>query len=158
MSWSLRVSNGDLVLDGSSFGTVTNENKLVQDFRHHLLEHMGHDIDHPWYGSLIDGGTKPNGQEVESVISETYWPAVTLRIESEIRRIASVYQRQQLKRAEADRIRYNRSTLAFGEILAAVTDVTFSQNADALFVTVVIQSGRGNPAIVDLTLPPVITR
>lgn len=142
MSWSLRVSQGDLVLDGPSFDTVTNENKLVQDFRHYLLTHMGQDDMYPWYGSLIDGGTKPNGQTVDSPIASTDWNSVTLQISSEIRRIASAYQRQQIERAERDRTRYNKSTLTMGEVLAAVTDIKFQQIEDTLNVRIFIQSGR----------------
>lgn len=158
MSWSLSVINGDLVLSGTKFGVVSNENKLVQDFRHYLLERMGTDPAYPWYGSLIDGGTKPNGQMVTSVISDTDWPSVTLRIESEIRRIANLYQRKQIERAQSDRNRYNRSTLTMGEILAAIVNIGFQQQADALFVTITLQSGRNTQASINLTLPPVLTR
>lgn len=158
MSWSLRISNGDLVLDENKFGTVAHENKLVQDFRHYILERMGTDPDHPWYGSLIDGGLKPTGQEVESVIAGTSWNTIILRIEADIRRIGTQYQRQQLDRAKRDRDRYQRSTLTMGEVLAAITDITFSQSADALYVTVYLESGREREAVVNLQLPPVITR
>lgn len=158
MSWSLRVSNGDLVLDGTKFGTVANENKLLQDFRHFILERMGTDLDHPWYGSLIDGGIKPNGQEVESIIAETNWSTIKLRIEADIRRIGTQYQRMQLERAKSDRNRYNRSTLSLGEILAAINEITFAQQADALYVNIFVQSGRGKDEVVELQLAPVLTR
>lgn len=158
MSWSLQVSNGDLVLSGMSFGTVSNEAKLFQDFRHHLLTRMGTDGSYPWYGSLIDGGRKPSGQEVESLITTTDFPTASLRIEAEIRRIAAQYQKMQLDRAQADRDRYNKSTLTMGEVLAAVLDVDFQQTADALSVRITIQSGRDNVGTVDLTLPPIFSR
>lgn len=158
MSWSLRVSNGDLVLDGTKFATVNNENKLVQDFRHFILERMGTDLDHPWYGSLLDGGTKPTGQQVESVIAGTDWPTIQIRLEADLRRIAAQYQNMQLDRAKRDRARYNRSTLTLGEVLAAITEITFSQQADALYVTIFIESGREISTAVDLQLAPVITR
>ena len=158
MSWSLRVCNGDLILDGASFGIVANENKLLQDFRHFILERMGTDLDHRWYGSLLDGGTMENGREVESVIAGTNWPAIQLRIEADLRRIGAQYQRMQLDRAKRDRSRYNRSTLTLGEVLAAITSISFSQQADALYVQVGIQSGRENSTVVELQLAPVLTR
>lgn len=158
MSWSLRVSNGDLVLDGTKYGTVANENKLLQDFRHFLLERMGSDPDHPWYGSLLDGGIKPNGQAVESVIAGTNWPTIQIRIESDIRRIGAQYQGMQLERAKRDRSRYNRSTLGLGEVLAAINEITFSQQADALYVNIFIQSGRDIDNVVEIQLAPVLTR
>lgn len=158
MSWSLRVSNGDFVLDGTHFGTVTHENKLTQDLRHFLLTRMGTDPQSPTYGSLIDGGVKPNGQEVESVIARTDWGQVKLELSAEIRRIAAQYQRTQVERAKRDRLRYNKSTLTPGEILLAINDIRFVQNADALLVTIVLQSGRGQDINLDLELPPVYTR
>jgi phage baseplate assembly protein W len=153
MSWSLRVSNGDFVLDGRSFGVVTNENKLVQDFRHYLLTHMGQDPAYPWYGSLIDGGIKPNGQYVESPIASTNWESVKLRIEAEVRRIANSYQQQQIDRAQADRARYNKSTLSLGEILAAVTDIRFQQTQDTLNVEIALLSGRNDQQQITFGLP-----
>jgi hypothetical protein len=157
MSWSLRVSNGDLVLGGTSFSTVTGEEKLVQDLRHYLLEQMGTDPMHPTYGSVIDGGTLPNGQIVESPIARIDWRNVTLEIEAEIRRIAAEYQRRQLERAKRDRHRYHKTTLSAGEILAEVRDITFTQDQDTLYVEVEIESGRSNPVLLDLTLPAPLT-
>jgi hypothetical protein len=157
MSWSLQVSNGDLVLEGGKLGTVTGSNKLLQDFRHYLLEHMGNDPLHPNYGSLIDGGMKSNGQVVDSLIGSTDWNMVTLQLESEIRRIAAAYQKSQLNRAQNDRTYYGKSTLSVSEILAAVTAVNFTQNADALLVEIVIETGDFQLQNISLSLDPVIT-
>jgi hypothetical protein len=164
MSWSLRVSNGndgtvagDLVLDGQHFGTVINEAKLVQDLRHFILSRMGDDALHPSYGSLLDGGVTPDGRVRESVIGQMNSRLMQLEIESEIRRIARVYQNMQVDRAKRDRARYNKSTLTGGEILAAVTNVSFKPVADSLTVIVTIQSARGGEANLNLDLAPVIT-
>lgn len=164
MSWSLQVKRslpdrpgGDLVLTGSSLATVTNEQKLVQDLSHWILEHMGSDPLHPGYGSTLDGGTLPSGQVVDSVIGKGNYGLIRMEIEAEIRRIAAAYQRMQIDRATRDRNRYNKSTLTGGEILAAVTDIDFEQNADALKVTIHIQSARNNEAILNLSLPAAIT-
>lgn len=168
MSWSLQVRRtrdengrlvpgGDLVLNGTSMSTVTNEQKLVQDLSHWILERMGHDPLHPNYGSLLDGGVDQTGKEIESVIGKGNYGLIRMEIEAEIRRIAAAYQRMQIDRATRDRNRYNKSTLTSGEILAAVTSITFAQNADALTVRVTIQSARSNQATLNLALPPVIT-
>src|SRR5437868_3509816 len=115
MSWSLRVSNGDLVLEGGKLGTVTGSAKLLQDFRHYLLERMGDDPLHPSYGSLIDGGRLTNGQIVPSPIGGVNWKMITLELESEIRRIAAAYQNMQLQRAKNDSTYYGKSTLTAAE-------------------------------------------
>lgn len=168
MSWSLQVKRsrdengrlkpgGDLVLTGTSLATVTNEQKLVQDLSHWILERMGNDPLHPGYGSLLDGGVTPGGQQVESVIGKGNYGLIRMEIEAEIRRIAAAYQRMQIDRATKDRNRYNKSTLTGGEILAAVTDVTFVQSADSLTVTIHIVSARNHAATINLALPAVIT-
>ena len=168
MSWSLEVRRtrdengylrpgGDLVLTGSSLSTVSNEQKLVQDLSHWLLEHMGQDPLHPSYGSIIDGGVDASGKPIDSVIGKTNIRLVRMEIEAEIRRVAAAYQRMQVDRATRDRNRYNKSTLTGGEILAAVTVINFTQNADSLWVNVVIKSARNTEATLNLQLPAVIT-
>lgn len=168
MSWSLKVgtirdgngnlvSSGDLVLTGSSFGTVVHEQKLVQDLRHWILTRMGDDFFHPNYGSFIDGGTTPDGRHVDSVIGEMNWKLIQLQIAAEIRRVGSAYQRMQIDRARIDRDRYGKSTLTGGEILAAITTIDFFPSADILRVEVKIQSARSNVATLNFDLPGVIT-
>lgn len=158
MSWSLRVSNGDLVLDGGHLGTTSGEGKLLQDLRHYLLEKMGSDPMYPWYGSLIDGGRMPNGRIVNSPIGGYDFRSIALDIETDIRRIAADYQRRQLERAKADRLRYNKTTLTAGEILAELTFVNFEQRQDALVVHIGVMTGNMSEKRLELHLDPVITR
>lgn len=133
--------------------TVTRDGKLVQDFRHFLLTHLGSDPLYPWYGSSIDGS-----ETVESPIATTDWAFAKVQIESEIRRCAAQYQRLQFERAKADRLRYNKSTLTAAEILAAITGIDFNQQADALYVKVFISTATDAEKIIDVTLPPVYSR
>lgn len=160
MSWSLQVSGGDLVVNQAQLSTVANEAKLLQDLRHYLLERMGTDSLHPEYGSLIDGGTKPDGTEVPSPIGHTDWRQIALSIEADIRRIGAAYQSAQLNRAKSDRLRFNRSTLTAGEVLASIDSVVFTQDQDALLVTINITagSGKGSSFTISPFDLPVITR
>lgn len=151
MSWSLRVSNGDLVLGGASLATVTDENKLVQDFRHYLLTRLGSDPMHRNYGSVLDGGTDINGNEIPSMVGNVDWDRISLQVESEIRRCAIEYQNQQIQRAKQDSLRYNKSTQTAGEILASISDVELIPQEDTLHVIVHIVSGRNNA--LSLTVP-----
>lgn len=157
MTWSLQVSRGDLALSGGSLGTVSNENKLLQDLRHYLLERMGTDDLHPGYGSLIDGGTLPSGRNVPSAIGGWDFRSLKVDIEMDIRRIAVEYQRRQLARAKSDRLRYNKTTLTPGEILAELSFIEFTQNEDALLVNIGVVSGSGQQVETVLKLDPVIT-
>lgn len=153
MSWSLKISNGDLVIGQGQLDTVIRDGKLVQDFRHFLLTRLGSDPLYPWYGSSIDGS-----DTVESPIATTDWAFARVQIESEIRRCAAQYQRLQFDRAKSDRLRYNKSTLTAAEILAAITDITFNQEADALTVKIFIVTATDSEHIIDVTLPPVFSR
>src|SRR4051812_21440558 len=125
MSWSLKVRRGDLVLSGTKFDTVIQEEKLTQDFRCFILERMGTDPMHRWYGSLLDGGVKEDGTIVTSLISTTDWLLAQLEIETDIRRIANLYQRMQVARAKRDRDRYGKSTLTKGELLFSISGIRF---------------------------------
>lgn len=151
MSWSLQVSNGDLVTSGAQLATVTRESKLVQDLRLWLLEKMGTDSLHPSHGSLIDGGTLPNGAQVEGVIGKTDIDLVMLEIRQEINRIAQEYQGRQLARARQDKLTLGRATLLAGEVLLDVTDISFRQSQDHLQVIVTLLTGSGGR--VDLEVP-----
>lgn len=140
MSWSLQLRGGDLVIDGSSFGTVSHQNKLIQDLRCAILERMGTDEDHPWFGSLIDGG-RLNGKEQPSIIATDDWDVAVLAVESEIRRIVDQYQKQQIARSERDRSIYGKPTLVPGELLMNVGSIEFYQAQDNLLCRVSLVTG-----------------
>lgn len=152
MSWSLQVQNGDLVLNGAQFGTVTGSDKLVQDLRCALLEPMGTDDMHPSYGSLLDGGVMPNGQVVPSVIGMSDINQVATTVEAEIQRLSRAYQTQQLARAKDDQINFNRVSLSPAEVLLSVTNIDMTQNADTLVVTVTLETGQGQSLSVVIPL------
>lgn len=157
MTWSLKVQNGDLALGSGQLDTVIRDSKLAQDFRHFLLTHLGSDPAYPWYGSTIDGGNS-NGLEIASPVATTDWRFAQVQLESEIRRVAARYQRLQLERAKSDRLRYNKSTLTAGEILAAVTNIEFLQQEDKLQVKIHFSTATDVDTTVDITIPPVLSR
>lgn len=140
MSWSLQLRNGDLTVDGARFGTTTNQAKLVQDLRCAILERMGTDEDHPWFGSLIDGG-RLNGVEQESIIATDDWNIAVLAVESEIRRIVGQYQSQQIVRSEQDRSVYGKPTLTPPEILMGLGGIQFFQAQDNLLCRITLITG-----------------
>lgn len=53
MSFDLKVVNGDLVLSNGDVGTITGNDKLVQDLLKIALTTAGSNVLQPWYGSLI---------------------------------------------------------------------------------------------------------
>jgi hypothetical protein len=143
MSWSLEIRNGDLALRGIQFGKVTDNQKLVQDLRAALLEPQGTDDAHLNYGSVIDGGRRPDGTEVHSLLGSVNWERVAMELESEIRRIGNDYQKNQLIRAQSDRLTYGSSTLSNHEILYSITNIDMIQAQDALLCNITLQTGSG---------------
>lgn len=151
MSWSLKVSHGDLDLSQASLGTVTGTAKLVQDLRCFILERMGTDDLHPSYGSLLDGGFR-NGQYVEGVIGSANDEMSIVVVHSELRRIVAAYQAMQLARARQDLAIYGKATLAKGEVLLGLNNIEFTQRQDTLTVTLHITVGDGTSIPLSLDL------
>jgi hypothetical protein len=139
------------VIGGSSFGTVTNQNKLVQDLRCAILERMGTDEDHPWFGSLIDGG-RLNGTEQPSIIATDDWDVAVLAVEGEIRRIVDQYQKQQIIRTERDRTNYGKPTLTPAELLMGIGNIQFFQAQDNLLCRVTLTTGADSELSINVPL------
>lgn len=116
--------------------------KLAQDLRCHLLERMGGDSLHPSFGSVLDGGTREDGVEIQSIIGETDEGLIRSFISTEINRVVKEHQSKQLDRAVADRIRYNQSTLTDDEVLEA-TEVDLAFTEDTMVVRITLRSSTG---------------
>jgi hypothetical protein len=140
MSWSLQVQNGDLVLSGNQLATVSDGDKLAQDMTCAVLTHLGENPDHPAYGSLIDGGIV-NGSYVPGAIGMPNNQAAANFVQSEISRLASDYQKNQIARNLADASTYGKPTLTPGETLVALGNLTIQSAQDNLLVTVPLQTG-----------------
>lgn len=153
MTWSLQISHGDFQVESAHLGVVTNQAKLVQDFRCAILEEMGLDNLHPDFGSLIDGGTTPEGVTTSGVIGETDLDMVALLIESEINRIARYLQRAQLERAKSDKLTYGKATLTPQEVLLSLHGIEITQTEDRIKVVVGLTSASNNEFEVNLELP-----
>lgn len=144
MSWSLRLRNGDLSLGNASYGTITGEQKLVQDLRAYILEEMGTDDMHPEFGSLINGGRLPNGRVAQGVIGKVNNDLAQVEVESELRRLVNAFQSRQLQRAKDDKVVYGKATLTKGEVLLGVSKVEFRRNQDTLSVVMTLQTAANS--------------
>lgn len=125
---------------------------MGQDLRCYVLEKMGHDVYHPSYGSLIDGGQNTNGQMIPSPIGQANNSIQQMLIESEIQRICSTYQASQLARQQQDLSNFGKSTLSPDEILQSVSSISITSNLDSVSVTVYIITAANNQQIISLTL------
>lgn len=146
MTWSFHIKNGDLNFAGpGGFATVTGQQKLVQDLKNWFLEPQGTDPFHLDYGAILDGGTLADGSQADPIIGNVLSAEAIVLIESEVRRVLSAYQQQQLNRLNAESALYGgKNTFAVGEILAGVLGVDLQQVADVVLVTCTLQTGDGN--------------
>lgn len=123
---------------------MTGTQKLVQDLRNWILEPRGTDPEHPEYGSVLDGGTLPDGTVMDSPVGSILDTTVLMNMESEIRRILTAYQQQQLDRLQRESALYNgKNTFAPGEILYSVDKVDVQQYIDVAIATVTITTSSG---------------
>lgn len=152
MTWSLQITHGDFAVESAHLSTVTGQQKLVQDFRCAILEQMGIDNLHPDYGSLIDGGTTPEGVTSTGVIGTIDTQAAKLTIESEINRIARYLQRAQLERAKSDKMTYGRATLVPQEVLLSLNGISIEQIEDRLKVVVGLTSASNSNFEIELEI------
>lgn len=146
MSWSLHLRNGDLNPSGpGGLAQVTGSQKLVQDLRCALLTPIGTDPLHLDFGSTLDGGTGPDGSIIPSAIGSVIDTNTILYIESEIRRVLTGYQEQQVNRLLADQATLGgKNTFAQGEILYSIDNVNVQQIGDVVVASAALTTSDGD--------------
>jgi hypothetical protein len=156
MTWSLAITNGDLVLSNSDYATVTGEQKLIQDLTCFVLESMGTDPNHPDYGSLLDGGVDSSGALHQSMLGLPNGNLISeALIQSELQRILLSYQNMQIQRAKSDRLQYGKTTFSLGEVLLSINSITMTPIADTLIVNIGITTGNDTSVSLSVPLAPV---
>lgn len=150
MTWSLRLSNGDLVKGkGNSLSTVTGPDKVAQDLFAWFLEPYGSDPLNPNLGSFIDypEGMVVNLNGEEYVLPKNYRDLVV----SEINRLLTDYVRRQRVRIRLEAGLYDgKHTLQEDEIIGDY-EVIAEQVEDTLFVNITLTFSDGDS--VDLEIP-----
>jgi len=149
MTWSLQLRNGDLAIDRDRLNTVTDWQKLLQDLRIRLLTRLGTDPLHPDFGSTLDGGTRPDGIEIPSVIGETDSSVIRSAITVEVRRILSDYQAVQANRKRLDLMSYGSNSLTDTEILNGA-EINVATSPTMVVVQVVVATGGGETKQISL--------
>ena len=146
MTWSLKLTNGDIGITGNSYSTVTGPEKLVQDLRCWILEPQGNDVMHPDYGSMItEGGITADGSEIPSALGGTFSAEDLMRIEAEVRRVVGYYQALQKDRLRKEAVLYGgKNTFSAGEICLGIQNITILQSLDTAMCYVKIMTGNGD--------------
>jgi len=141
---ALQVYNGDLSLDsGGRLQFVQGSSKLVQDLSLWLQEPIGTSFTAPSFGStlsaMIGGGI--DGTTIALV-------------QTEVRRIISLYQSQQLLSLQ---LAQNASQLANynkSEIINTINSIQVSQTQTSINAYVTLTTLAGNTVVLNLAVSP----
>lgn len=133
MSFSLKLTDdGDLDISSHSFGIVMGVEKLKQDLSGWLREEYGLDRFHPSYGSTL-----------QNFIGEVIDDLTMHEIESEVQRVLSVYQQNQIIALQK-----NPGAYKMDELLDSVVSVNSKLNYDTVYVDIVFTTGSGTVAAI----------
>lgn len=135
MTFSLRVSNGDLVLAGNTLGVVYGTDKLTQDLTLWMCERYGVDRFHPWYGS-----------QFQNYIGGVISTSTQAMVYTEASRVLDNYQRLQGQAFQQAPANYSLS-----ELLATVNNVAVTVNYDQVNVAVSVSNAVQQPTTISVT-------
>ncbi len=120
MSYSLKITDGDLDMSTGVLKRVGGLDKLTQDLSLWLREPYGTDRFHPLYGSVLD-------QYIGSIINDLS----EHHIKTEVVRVLNAYQQIQY-----ESMRANPSKYTLDELLDTVDSVEVKVSYDSVYVDV----------------------
>lgn len=135
MSFSLKVTNGDLAMAGSQLGIVYGVDKLKQDLTLWMTERYGIDRFHPSMGSNF-----------QNYIGGIIGYGTQAMIRSEAERILDNYQKVQYRGLRATPTLYSLS-----ELLWSINTVNVGVAFDAVSVAVNVSNGVQQPTTIQVT-------
>ncbi|QDH91759.1 baseplate assembly protein, lysozyme domain [Mycobacterium phage Phrappuccino] len=135
MSFSLKVSGGDLVQEGSSLAIVSGIEKLKQDLQLWVLEQWGGDRFHPDMGSILQ-------DMIGGVINAT----TSQRVTAELERVLDNFQRVQKASLLA-----NPQLYSAAELLMSIDDIVVTLSYDTVVAVVKVTSAASQSASLTFT-------
>lgn len=135
MSFSLQVSNGDLVQTGSQLSIVYGTDKLTQDMTLWLAERYGVDRFHPSYGSNL-----------ENYIGGMIGYGTQSMVYSEVMRVLTNYQKVQMAGFKSAPSNY-----ALAELLWTINNVNVGVNYDQVSVAVNVSNAQQQTTTVSVS-------
>lgn len=131
MTYSLALSNGDLVQQGSQLAIVSGTDKLYQDVTLWLTERYGGDRFHPTYGSAL-----------ESFIGGVIGTSTQAQAYNEILRVLANYQNQQ-----DQAFRANPNAFSVSELLYSVDNVSVTVSYDTVQAIISVSNPASSTTI-----------
>lgn len=129
---TLRLTNGDLTLNGRAYAEVSGTAKVRQDLRGALAEPLGTDRFHPGWGSTL-------GDHVAAVVD----PFTEFEVKAEVSRVISNYAAVQRDKVESDIYSDGATRFSTSEILSSVRGVDTTLVGDRLTVDIHLQTASG---------------
>lgn len=132
MSYSFRLSDGDLVGLGNQLDLVFGIDKLKQDINLWLLERYGGDRFHLTMGSIL-----------QEFIGDIVGDSTRAQVHAEVLRVLQNYQAIQLRR-----LKESPQLLSTSELLVSIDDIATEVNYDTVLVAIKLRNGSDNSATI----------
>ena len=140
---TFEIDNGDFVLSGGTFSTISGRAKIEQDLKVATLTPYGSDRFHPRFGSVFSQYLgNPIGQSTQALIR------------SEMTRIISQYQQVQMGSMNAYTINGQQPPYSDDDVVAAIASVTVNQSYDTFEVSAQVTTLAGQSAVISASVSP----
>jgi len=131
---TIQVQNGDIALDsGGRLQFVQGTSKLVQDLTLWLKENYGIGFTSPNFGSLLPG-----------LIGAPMTGGTLARVRTEVTRIISLYQSQQILALKQSQTRAQLSNWNKSEIINSIDSIVVTPNYTSINITVGLTTLSGS--------------
>lgn len=131
MTYSLKVTNGDLARSGSQLDIVYGTEKLQQDLLLWLIIRLGSNQMHPNFGSIL-----------ESYIGSLINSNTQADVYNEIMRVLANYQAVQMASFNA-----NPQIFSLSELLVSVDSVNVSVSYDTVYSTIQVSNPTSTASV-----------
>lgn len=141
----LQLTNGDLVLAGRGFATVTGSAYLRQRIALALGEPYGSDIYHPQWGSTLS-----------AMLGAPLEPGTPALVSSEASRVLQQLIDAQGQQVTSSSLRGVRSQLSAADVIASVDSIQAAQGADpdVVQLSIALTTKAGTQVAVARTVVP----
>ena len=152
MTWSLKISNGDLAKGyDNNLEVVRGSEKVVQDLICWIREPIGTDPVNPDVGSFIQNGIEGETYLVNNnmvVMPNDYSQMVI----SEISRLIQYYQVVQNTKLEQEIAQFGRVVTFDEDEIIYKFDINYIENFDTLYVAVNLQTITGDVYVLNIPI------
>lgn len=137
----LAVIDGDLVLSGSSYLTLTGPARIKQDLDFALHDEYGADIFHPYWGSVLD-----------RFIGQPLTASVEQQVINEVQRVLNNYISIQTDQINSAISAGTASVYDTADVVSQVEAIDVQVNMDSISITVTLRTMANQSVTVTRTV------